>query len=481
MELISSISSEVWWWLGTLFFLFGIIGAIQAIMETRTPQGAIAWVAALLSFPIIAVPLYWIFGYRRFQGYKKGLDIFSSKTLSRDHERILAEFKEQKVVMKPLFENENAWQEGVFSYFSEGNSVKLLKNGEAFYERMYRVIDEAEKYILVEFYIIQGDDSGKKLRDALIRKSKEGVRCYVLFDSYRSGKFFKYAKEMSLAGIEIYSFPINRGIRNKLRLNFRNHRKIVIVDGICAFTGGINIGDEYLGLHKKLKPWRDTNIELAGPAVLLLQYAFQRDWEFTHGKKIPNVNWDLHKRSGHCDVMIVPTSPASLHDNGSLFFLHLINNAKKKLWIFNPYFVPDEQFVSALQLASLRGVEVKIVTPKLCDGLLVKQIGIGVMNAFENFENIEWRHYLKGFMHQKVFLIDDDLALIGTHNFDNRSFRLNFEISALIRDKAFYKEVESMLLEDLEHTRKVDKGRYRKMSFPKRLFVRFLSLMSPIA
>lgn len=279
----------------------------------------------------------------------------------------------------------------------------------------------------------------------------------------------------------IYPFQTNRGARNKLRILFRNHRKIVIVDGRYGFTGGLNIGDEYLGLHKKLRPWRDTNIELSGPAVLLLQYAFQRDWEYASDTKLKNVSWELHKKTGPSEVMIVPTSPASFYDYGSIFFLHLINNAKKRIWIFNPYFVPDEQFISALQLASLRGVEVKIVTPKLCDGFLVEQIGIGVMQTLENFENIEWRHYLKGFMHQKVFLIDDDLSLIGTHNFDNRSFRLNFEISALIRDKVFQQKVEKMLKADLEHTRKVNKGRYSKMSFPRRLLVRFVSLLSPIA
>lgn len=480
MEILANISG-VFWWVGVLFFILGIIGAVQAVMETRTPQGALAWVAALLALPVVAVPLYWVFGHRNFKGYKRGLDIFSSKSLSPQHKKILAEFQENDVAMHPLFERANAWQEGAFSYFSEGNSVKLLINGEQTYERIFEAIEKAEHYILIEFYIIQKDKSGEKLRDALLKKAKEGVACCIMFDAFGGKHFGKYAKELTKAGVNIYPFQTNRGARNKLRLNFRNHRKIVIVDGKFGFIGGINMGDEYLGLHKKLKPWRDTNIELCGPSLLLMQHVFQRDWEYASGKRLEGLSWELQKHSGSSEVMIVPTSPVSLHDYGSIFFLHLINSAKKRLWIFNPYFVPDEQFVSALQLASLRGVEVKIVTPRLCDGFLVEQIGIGVMQSLERFENIEWHQYTKGFMHQKVFLIDDDLTLIGTHNFDNRSFRLNFELSALIRDKEFHKSVEAMLREDLRNSEKSDKGRFATLSFPRRLMIRFLSLLSPIA
>lgn len=481
METLTNTSIEIWWWVGTIFLVLGIWGAVQAIMETRTPQGALAWVVMLLAFPVVGVPLYWIFGYRNFKGYKRGLDIFSSKTLTREHRRILEEFKENEIAMHPLFERANAWQEGAFSYFSEGNSVKLLINGDQAYERIFEAIEKAEHYILIEFYIIQADASGKRLYRALLKKAQEGVKCYVMFDAWGGNRFRKYTKALTRAGVHIYPFQTNRGARNKLRLNFRNHRKIVIIDGKTGFIGGINIGDEYVGRHKKLTPWRDTNIEIAGPSLLLVQYAFQRDWEFASGARLTDLSWELQKKSGLSEVMIVPTSPVSVHDYGSLFFLHLINNAKKRLWIFNPYFVPDEQFISALQLASLRGVEVKIVTPKLCDGVLVENIGIGVMQALERFENIEWYHYLKGFMHQKVFLIDDDLSLIGTHNFDNRSFRLNFELSALIRDKEFQGKVEEMLLEDLKNSEKANKGKFKTLPFPRRLLIRFLSLLSPIA
>lgn len=479
--MLTSISIEAWWWIGAIFFALGVIGAVQAVMETRTPQGALAWVIALLALPIVAVPLYWIFGYRNFKGYKRGLDIFSRKSLTTEHKKILAELKENHIDTHPLFEQNNNWQEGALSYFSEGNSARLLINGEAAYSRLFEAIKGAKKYILVEFYIIQRDATGEKLRDALIEKAKEGVECYVMFDAFGGKRFWKFVKPLQKAGVHIYSFQTNRGARYKLRLNFRNHRKIVVIDGEFGFIGGINIGDEYIGLHKKLKPWRDTNIELRGPSVLLMQYAFQRDWEFAAGRRLSGLSWEIGKKSGSSEVMIVPTSPVSFHDYGSLFFLHLINSAEKRLWIFNPYFVPDEQFVSALQLASLRGVEVKIVTPRLCDGFLVENIGIGVMQSLERFENIEWYQYLKGFMHQKVFLIDDDLTLIGTHNFDNRSFRLNFELSALIRDPEFQKQVEEMLVEDLKHSQKADKGRYRTLPFLRRLMIRFVSLLSPIA
>lgn len=481
MELLMNIGSEVWWWLGVTFFVIGVVSAVQAIMETRTAQGAIAWAAVLLVVPIISAPLYWIFGYKRFKGYRKGSGLFSSLALTREHKRVLKQFAEHNVKLKPLFEHENAWQSRTFAYFTNGNEVSIHIDGEAAYARLFELLEQAKEYVLVEYYIIQSDETGKRLMDALIRKSKQGVRCYVIFDGLGAKKYRKNMKKMRAAGVRIYPFETTRERFHKLRLNFRNHRKIFIVDGQYAITGGMNIGDEYIGKHKKLSPWRDTNIELSGPAALLLQYTFQRDWEYVSGEKLKGVSWELYHKPGNTDVLVASTSPATLYDFGSIFFLHLIHAAQKRIWIFNPYFVPDEQFISALQLASLRGVEIRIVTPAVSDSNFIKQIARGVMYNFRDFENIEWREYTDGFMHQKVLLIDDELSLVGTHNFDNRSFRLNFEVSVLVRNKEFQNTIEKMLRDDLIKTRHADKGLYAKLPFYSRFIVRLYSLLSPIS
>ncbi len=470
-----------WALITLIIFVLAALSIFKAIMETRTPQGAIAWVLSLFYMPFITLPIYWIFGRNKFSGYETSYKVYSDSTFSRFRDELFEYLKTNNIREEVFIGHDNGMFDGFSARFVGRNDVELLINGEAAYGRMFEAIKLAKHYVLVQFYIVRDDSINHQLKDLLITKAKEGVRCYYTFDPVGSEKVNSITNELAAAGVEVAPFVTTRGWGNWLQMNFRNHRKIVVVDGEVAFTGGINMGIEYLGLDPAYGFYRDTNVRLVGPAVIFLQYIFLRDWNFASVRSIENLLWRplLPEKTGE-EVAIISTSPASINEYGTLFFLHLINNAKKRIWMCNPYFVPDEQFVSALQLAAMRGVEIKVLTPKINNSKLAQHGFFFFVEAFRNFPNIEMYHYTKGFMHQKVALIDDDLSLIGTHNFDNRSFRLNFENSALIRGRQTNAAVEAMIQHDFETSEMIPKDAYQKFSYWQKLRVRAISLLFPI-
>ena len=246
-----------------------------------------------------------------------------------------------------------------------------------------------------------------------------------------------------------------------------------------GFVGGINLGDEYLGTAMDQEPWRDTHCRIEGPAVTGLQLAWLEDWNWASNTR-PELNWaSVSQPPGDQEVLVLPTGPADTWETCTLFFLNCINNARTRIWIASPYFVPDFQIMNALQLAALRGVDVRILIPEKTDSPLVRlaaysylvqasQAGIGIYR------------YQPGFMHQKVVLVDSRYAAIGTANLDNRSMRLNFEITAVNTSPAFIQQVETMLEEDLGASRPMTEKDYRQRSILFRLGCRAVRLLAPL-
>jgi cardiolipin synthase len=263
-------------------------------------------------------------------------------------------------------------------------------------------------------------------------------------------------------------------------LNFRNHRKVVVVDGRAAWIGGHNVGDEYLGRDPRFGRWRDTHLRIEGPAALAVQVSFAEDWHWATNQTIPDLVWNpTPAGEGDTTVLIVPTGPADKLETAGLMFTHAINSAHTRIWIASPYFVPDDAVLAALQLAGLRGVDVRILIPDRPDHLLV------YLAAFSYFDEasetgVRFYRYTDGFLHQKVMLIDDQVATVGTANFDNRSFRLNFEITGVVADAAFAAQVERMLTEDFAHAREMTEADVSKRSFWFKLGTRIARLTSPV-
>ncbi len=457
----------------------GFLTAIKAIMETRTAQGAVAWAVSLIALPYVAVPAYWVFGRTKFTGYvtKRRAELLKTSAVAR---RLAEEFDRQRMQTKAGRREELLLERLAKLPFTAHNRAGLLIDGEATFAAIFASIAEAREYVLVQFYIIHDDGLGRRLRDALIARAQAGVRCMVLFDEMGSGRLRGYCAALRAGGVQIAPFDTTKGPANRFQLNFRNHRKIVVVDGRTAFVGGLNVGDEYLGLDPKVGPWRDTHVQVEGPVVQCVQVAWLEDWLWATGETPSHLNWKPAGARGGCvGALCLPSGPADELETATLFFLHAIHSAKERLWIASPYFVPDEQFISALQLAALRGVDVRILIPLKPDNELVRLSGFSYLRETEAV-GIKWFRHRRGFMHQKVLLVDDDYSAIGTANFDNRSFRLNFEITMVFYEHAFAQQVAVMLERDFAASTPATARELFEASFWFRLKVRVARLMAPV-
>jgi cardiolipin synthase len=462
--------------------LLGALTSIQAVMSTRTAQGAVAWAVSLNTFPYVAVPAYWVLGKSKFDGYElfRHVEHLANSETARRARQML---EEDNLLLVPRTHVEERHVELLKNIsrlpITTGNSVKLLVDGQQTFDAILAGIEEAQDYILFQFYILRDDGLGQRCKQALIKKAAQGVRVYVLYDELGSKDLSPaYIGELRAAGVEIVPFNTTQG-GNRFRLNFRNHRKIVIVDGEVAYVGGHNVGDEYLGKDPVLSPWRDTHVELRGPVVQCVQVSFVEDWNWAAGET-PELDWDPERaEEGDAAAACIPTGPADKLETGTLCFLQAINSAQDRLWIVSPYFVPDEQLMSALQLAALRGVDVRILIPQNPDHLHVYLSGISYLEEAEE-AGIKIYRYQPGFLHQKVWLIDDYAASIGTANLDNRSMRLNFEITMLIFSKNFASQVESMLEADFARSKLATPAEYTEQSLPFRFLVRVCRLLAPV-
>ncbi|HFB54274.1 MAG TPA: cardiolipin synthase [Sulfurimonas autotrophica] len=462
------------------FQILGLFSAFTAVMTARTSQGAIAWVISLLTIPYLAVPLYWLFGRNKFNGYAAARK--EAEKLVADKLKNIIKYIGHYIPPSSSLGNfEKTVQTLVSTPYLQANALTLLIDGEATFASILDGIAHAKRYILLEFYILKDDTIGKQIQDALIHKASQGVKIYFLYDEIGSYKLSQeYINTFREAGIEIYDFHTQKGIKNRFQINFRNHRKIVVVDGESAWIGGHNIGDEYLSKSKKFGHWRDTHIKISGPSVITVQKTFIEDWYWAVERHIEHLDWQpVAAQKENKKVLIVPSSPADTLETASFLLLEAIHTAQKRIWISSPYFVPDNAILKALQLAGLRGVDVRILLPQKPDNLLV------YLAAFTYLENIgvnsvKFFRYTDGFLHQKVMLIDDTHATVGTANLDNRSLRLNFEITALITDKEFAHTIQNMFEKDFLLSKEISSAEITQRPFIFKLAARLARLTAPL-
>ena len=471
-------TASIYFWAEIAFYVFAIGCGLHSVMSNRTAQGTLAWLFALFALPYAAVPLYLFFGRRRYTAYAVAMRRAQRRIRQEDDvERFLA------------YEGEGpshaagglaVAQAIAGSGFTTGNGIELLEDGYDTFERIFGAIDEARSYVLVQFYIFRDDPLGRDLLARLRSACGRGVRCYLLYDEVGCISTPKrFWADMRDAGVEVVSFGSSRGFRGRFELNFRNHRKTVVVDGRTGFVGGNNVGDEYLGEDPKFGAWCDLHLRLEGPLVQAAQLTFQQDWEFAAGEVL-DLEWSPEPSDeGDLVAAYVPMGPADELETGSLFFVAAINAAAERLWIVSPYFVPDLAVMAALKLAVLRGVEVKVIVPDRPDHLTVWMAGFDFVEEAEA-AGIEVYRYTAGFLHQKAILIDDEISCVGTANLDNRSLRLNFEAMIVVADEGFAGEVEAMMLRDFENTREHVEGDYQHRPFWFKLGVRTARLLAPI-
>jgi cardiolipin synthase len=462
-----------------LFHVLGAISSVHAIMSTRTSQGAVAWVVSLNTFPYIAVPAYWVLGRNKFQGYVSARQLVDEQLVEVAPE-VAAHVEEFMVSHEALTPGLRMVDTLTDMPFTGGNDLELLVDGEATFRSILEGLEAAEKYVLFQFYIIKDDEIGTQIKDVLIRKAEGGVRVFFLYDEIGSSKLSRsYLDELREAGLEVSAFNTTQGQRNRFQLNFRNHRKIVVVDGHTAWVGGHNVGDEYLGRDPEFGHWRDTHVRMIGPAVIGAQISFLEDW-FWATRQVPDLDW-LPDPAIDADrkVLVIPTGPADVRETASLLFVQAISAATERVWIASPYFVPDEAVLKALELADLRGVDVRILIPDEPDHMLVYLAAFTFVDELAHTD-IGFYRYTGGFLHQKVVLVDDHIAVVGTANLDNRSLRLNFEVSALAVDPDFAGQVAAMLEQDFARSRRMRDSEFGEKSRWFQFAARSARLTAPI-
>jgi cardiolipin synthase len=438
----------------------GVLNAIHAAFKVRSPQAALGWALGLVTFPYFAIPLYWTFGRAKFIGYRT----------------VIAPYVVEAAATGTL----ERWRKLLTTLpVTRGNHVELLIDGDATFEAIFAAIDSARDYLLVQFFIVHDDTIGEKFRDRLVQRARAGVKIYFLYDEVGCHKLPRqWLDSLREAGIRVEGFKTTRGRGNRFQLNFRNHRKLVVADGREALTGGFNVGDEYLGQSNRFGHWRDTHLRVRGPAVQATQLAFIEDWHWATDE-VPSLNWTPVPADADQRALVLATGPADEAELCSLAFIRAVNSAQKRLWISSPYFVPDTTVLTALQLAALRGVEVRLLLPQRIDHLLP------MLSSFSYYDSLAlagielWR-YQDGFLHQKALLVDDRLAAIGSVNVDYRSFHLNFELVVMVTDPVFCAETEAMMKADFANAHCVDLSEYRRRPWWFKTAVRFARLLSPV-
>jgi len=483
VDFIASLWHETWLSLDaqklTLFYLLleacAIAAAVESVLKTRTAQGAIAWAIGLVMMPMLVLPIYLVFGRRKFFGYHR--------SRIRGRHRVQLEAARAFKLLQPFLAVPSPYpvlEKIVQMPATIGNRVELLVNGVNAFPRMFAAIDAATQYVLLQFYIVRDDELGMALQQLLIAKARQGVAIYFLYDEIGSIKLgSQYTGALREAGVMIFAFNSTKGWRNRFQLNFRNHRKLLVVDGTVGFVGGMNIGDEYVDRDTRLTPWRDTQILLQGPVVACLQIAFLEDW-FWATDTLPQFQWQIEAaaRPG-LPVLIALSGPADVMETCELVFLELINSARERLWIVSPYFVPELSIINALTLAALRGVDVRIMLPQNPDHILVYLSSYAYLRE-ALYSGIRFYRYHQGFLHQKVLLADEHTASVGSANLDNRSFRLNFEMNAVVHDYQFAHEVAMMLEADFERCHPVSLQHFNRRPWWFRVAVRCARLLAPI-
>ncbi len=427
-------------------YLTAVVFSIRAAQTARTPQGAVGWVVFLIATPMLAVPMYLFLGHHRFRGYR---------IARKESERVVEGIKTFADFSKPDREsmqiNPRPFEALAHLPVSRGNGASLLIDGQATFDAIFEAIDAAKNYVLIQFYIVRDDTLGQQLKDRLVAAAERGVHVRFLTDSVGSyGLPTAYLESLQQAGIDVANPKERRGPKFRFQLNYRNHRKTVIIDGETGFIGGHNVGVEYLGQNAHFGHWRDTHVRITGHIVRQLQLIFTEDWHWAHEEDlIDHLDWAGSESDQDMNALLVATGPGDETETGAMMFFAAIAEAKERLWIASPYFVPDIDIMTALQHAALRGVDVRILVPDMIDHRLP---WLAAFAYFDEIRDCGVRvfRYADGFMHQKVFVVDDTLAAVGTTNLDNRSFRLNFEAMALFFDARAAEAAASMLRTDFE-------------------------------
>ncbi|WP_308638459.1 cardiolipin synthase [Paenibacillus silvisoli] len=476
----------VWVLIALFVFIFQI--ATILALEFRHPAKTVAWLLIMFGLPVIGFVMYYFLAkdYRRRRHYRQNGNLSADADMLNALQRCKHASRSEDVNGRRSFVGQERFfrmlQRQAESPITCQNETEVLTNGEATYDSIFRAIGEARHHVHVEFYTIRDDGAGRRLKEALLQKAREGVKVRVIVDGIGSVELSKsYVQELKQAGVDVQCFLQPRIAFFEKRMNFRNHRKIVVVDGLIGFVGGINIGDEYLGGNPKLGFWRDTHLRLEGDAVYYLQQVFMQDWWYTAKEKLNGAAyWPEHRCTGGERVQIVHSGPGGGKEDAILEVVYAaVAAAQTRIYIETPYFIPDTGLAAALRTAALSGVDVRIIIPFVPDTKLV--LGATLSYAEDMLAaGVRVFRYRKGFMHAKTMIVDRLMASVGSANMDMRSFHSNFEINALLFDEKGIERLEADFMKDMEDSSEVMLAQFRKRPLRQKAGEAVARMLSPL-
>ncbi|WP_316571397.1 cardiolipin synthase [Neobacillus sp. YIM B06451] len=463
-----------------------LFAGIVVFIERRDIGSTWAWLLILHFIPVIGFIAYLFLGRQLKQAnfYRLSAEernYLQSEVVEQLNELKTSEWyrndtlKKYADLLKMNLKSSNA-------LITVNNDVVIFSDGHDKFQALFEDIRNAKKEIHLQYYIIQPDSLGKKLRDELTKKAQEGVKVRVLYDEIGSKRISRsFFKELISYGgeVEVF-FPSVLKLIN-FRINNRNHRKLCIIDGRIAYIGGFNVGNEYLGLTKKFGYWRDTHLRVVGDAVNDIQGRFILDWNYTaeHKLDLGRLFIQSEKHNTNVPIQIIASGPNSETEHIKNMFIKLIMSAKRSVYIQTPYFVPDKSFMDACKIALLSGVDVRIMFPNNPDHPFVKWAsGVHAGELLKYGAKILL--YENGFMHAKTIVVDQEVASVGTANIDRRSFYLNFEVNTIVYDKSIAEQLTQLFFHDSRNSTELTLDIYQRRSILIRIKEAVSRLLSPI-
>lgn len=478
-----------WSWITGIIYV-GILAGVclRIIYEIRSANKTMAYLLFCIFAPVIGIVFYFLFGInywrRKLYDKKKAQDEKILAQLKKDINLYTEELVQAEDVTGPDNKELAAMLiKDLHSPLTHKNRVKLLVNGEKKFPEVMQVLQEAKHHIHIEYYIYEQDEIGTAIIELLIQKAKEGVEVRFIYDDFGSPSIKKkIERRMREAGVQVHPFHKVHFYLLANRINYRNHRKIIVVDGQTAFTGGINVSDRYINNKPGQLYWRDTHLRIDGPGVYYLQYLFISDWNFCSPKLlkaeqlhfVPN---KIIKEDTY--VQMAASGPDSLQPSVLFTVLQAIYLAKEEILITTPYFIPGDSILEALRIAALSGLSVKLLVPGISDSKFVNAASKSYYNDLLQ-AGVDIYMYRKGFVHAKTLVTDGKLSIVGTSNMDYRSFELNFEVNAIIYDGHFGKQMRKVFFDDLKDAEKIDPELWYKRPAYKQFPEKIARLFSPI-
>lgn len=477
-ESIHAALTSVWLYYALMgIYVFTIVVILGVVIsENRNPVKSLAWVTVLLMLPVVGIILYLFFGR----------SIKNTRMISRRNRKKLKRLDNHRPTdirklsySEPVKQQIKLARSLTGAYFYDNNDIEVFTSGRKKFERLFEDIRNARHSINLQYYIFENDAIGSALAKLLKEKAKEGVKVRLIYDHV--GSFHvkkKFFRQLQKAGVEAYPFfKVNFPLLG-YRINWRNHRKIAVIDGKIGYIGGMNVADRYID-GGKFDTWRDTHLRITGPGVASLLYSFAVDWNFMGQPLLEEDKVVEHTQKGNAGLQLITSGPTNQWNNIELMFHKAVSTARERVYIQTPYFLPTEGLLKALVTAALSNVDVRIMIPYRTDSAILRYASFSYISECLR-AGIKIYLYKPGMLHSKLIIIDHEITSIGSTNFDFRSFEHNFEANMFIYSEEFNRKIGEQFLADQHSSVRILASDWKKRPLLKKWAESILRLLSPI-